>query len=74
MRYDTTSVCVRTFWPIKPQNKKWERHITASGSTKTTTTMEQHKGESYVWTDNEVELLLNITVEYEINKTQENAF
>lgn len=36
--------------------------------------MEWHKGGSYMWADNEVERLLNITVEYEINKTQENVF
>lgn len=31
------------------------------------------KGESCVWTDSDVELLLNITREYEGNKTLENA-
>lgn len=31
------------------------------------------KGESCVWTDSDVELLPNITREYEGNKTLENA-
>lgn len=29
--------------------------------------------ESKVWTDNKVDLLLNITLEYEVNKTQGNG-
>lgn len=29
---------------------------------------------SHVWTDNEIELLLNISLEYEANKVQESAF
>lgn len=36
--------------------------------------MVQHKGESlYAWTDNEVELVLNLGPEYKVNKTQEDA-
>ena len=31
------------------------------------------KGESYVWTDGEVEILLNVTREYKVNKTHENV-
>lgn len=38
----------------------------------TKTTMAPHKGKSYVWTDTEVELLLSVTLEYEVNKIQEN--
>lgn len=34
--------------------------------------MAPHKGKSYVWTDTEVELLLSVTLEYEVNKIQEN--
>lgn len=30
------------------------------------------RGESFVWTDNEVEFLLNITLEYKVGKTQES--
>lgn len=39
----------------------------------TTTTKVQHKGEPYMWSDQEVELLLNIILECKINKMQENA-
>nr|XP_055075109.1 uncharacterized protein LOC129454573 [Misgurnus anguillicaudatus] len=31
------------------------------------------KGESYVWTDDEVEMLLNVTHEYKVNKINENV-
>ncbi|XP_058260212.1 uncharacterized protein LOC131362284 isoform X2 [Hemibagrus wyckioides] len=31
------------------------------------------RGESYVWTDNEVKLFLNVTTEYKNTKTQENV-
>lgn len=47
----------------KPEKKqKW--HIK---------TMVQKKGESFVWTDNDVEFLLYITLEYKVNKTQGNV-
>ncbi len=31
------------------------------------------RGESYVWTDNEVELFLNVALEYKVSKIQENV-
>lgn len=32
------------------------------------TAQQSLKGETYVWTDNEVELLLHIALEYKVNK------
>lgn len=54
----------------KPEEKQ-KKHITTRGFT--TITMGQRKEESYVWTDNKDELLLDITLEYEVNKTQERS-
>ena len=35
--------------------------------------MATHKGESFVWTDSEVELLLNLTNAYKSDKIQESV-
>lgn len=67
-----TSKCKVTVANQKPEKKKKKPkgHTPVNGSTSTTT---QGKGESYVRTVNEAELLLNIKLEYEFNKMQENA-
>lgn len=36
--------------------------------------MVQHKGQKYMWPDNEVDLLLNIILKYKVNKPQESTF
>lgn len=40
---------------------------------KTTTPKAPHRGESYVWTDTEVESILSVTLKYKVNKVQENV-
>lgn len=35
--------------------------------------MAQCDGEPHVWTDNEIELLLNVLLEYKVNKKQRDA-
>ena len=34
---------------------------------------DKSKSDSYIWTDDEVELLLNVTNEYKVNKTMGNT-
>lgn len=68
---DITSKSTDTSANQKPEKRhKW--HMAGKGSA--TTAMEQRGGEPHVWTDNEVELLLNITPECEVNKTRGKQF
>ncbi len=39
---------------------------------RTRTVKPKSKGDLYVWMDNEVELLLHVTLKYKVNKCQEN--
>lgn len=61
-----TSKCKDTLTNHKAR-ERWE------GTLLEMSTMVQPNGESFVWTDREVESPLNMRLEYEVNKTQENA-
>lgn len=54
---------IRTHWPIKSLKQKW------LSMGKGSTTSVSHKGGSRVWSDYEVDLLLDITLEFKANKS-----
>lgn len=70
---DITSKRKDTLALQKPEGKrKWR--ITGNGSAAaTTTTAARHEVEPYAQMGNKVKLLLNITLEYEVHKTQCSA-